>query len=422
MTTQNVEADDTQTSTYWILTPDEFRATETKLEKINARAAKRGFTGRLDLTGTERTITKTNDQGDKHTTVVIDTTLTGQVPCYDNWEFLAAVDTIETTAGTDFIIRTVPSVDESGLDRSTLTAGYCAHCKRKRPNRIYTYLVRNTETGQMLQVGKTCIKDFTGWDTLPVFISEDDIRDELNNFIGSLAGGRDECTPETIVAIAWAASRLYGWSGRFGPGTPTAGIVSDYLYGTNKAAKKVREEISPEMPAAHEKASEIIPALLDGLTDNSDYATNLKTALRGISVSAKHLGIVASAVIAYERMNSTQIREKLDTNKGKPETAYIGAEGDKVTMTGTVTKALAVETNYGFHPETSILLIVEDGPTVLKTFTKAAWAFDIDQGDTITVTATVKKHADYKGTKQTVVNRPKLIEKHTTTDDKETAK
>lgn len=404
----------------WVLSPAEFAATKDKVDKINARAIKRGFTGRIDITGTERTITKTNDQGDERTIVVIDTTITGQAPSYDGWEFLAAVDTIETTDGTDFIIRTVPSVDESGLDRSTLAAGYCAHCKRKRPNRIYTYLVRDTETGEMLQVGKTCIKDFTGWDTLPVFISEDDIRDELNDFIGGLGGSRDECTPETIVAIAWAASRLYGWSGRFGPGAATAGIVSDYLYGTTKAAKKVREEISPEMPAAHEKASEIIPALLDGLTDTGDYATNLKTALRGISVSTKHLGIVTSAVIAYERMNSTQIREKLKVDHGKPETAYLGAKGDKISITGTVTKALAVDSTFGYYTETSILLIVEAGPTVLKTFTKAAWAFDVDQGDIITVTATVKNHEDYQGTKQTVVNRPKLIEKHTTDEEEAT--
>lgn len=410
-----------ETPAPWVLSPAEFAATKDKLDKINARAIKRGFTGRIDITGIERTVTKTNDQGDERTIVVIDTTITGRAPSYDGWEFLAAVDTIETTDGTDFIIRTVPSVDESGLNRSTLAAGYCAHCKRKRPNRIYTYLVRNTETGETLQVGKTCIKDFTGWDTLPVFISEDDIRNELNDFIGSFPSARDECTPETIVAIAWAASRLYGWSGRFGAGRPTAGIVSDYLYGTTKAANKLREELSPEMPAAHEKASEIIPALLDGLTDTGDYTTNLKTALRGVSVSAKHLGIVASAVIAYDRMNSTEIREKLTADHGKRETAYIGVKGDKVTITGTVTKALAIDSTFGYYPETSILLIVEDGPTVLKTFTKAAWAFDIDQGDIITVTAAVKNHEDYQGTKQTVVNRPKLIEKHTT-DEEETTK
>ena len=119
-------------------------------------------------------------------------------------------------------------------------------------------------------------------------------------------------------------------------------------------------------------------------------------------------------------MNETQIREKKETETEKTETAYIEAKGDKVTITGTVTKALATENTFGYHPEISILLVIEDGPTVLKTFTKAAWAFDIDQGDTVTVTATVKNHEDYKGTKQTVVKRPKLIENHTTENEEAT--
>lgn len=404
----------------WVLTPAEFAATTDKLEKINARAIKRGFTGRIDITGTERTVTETTPTGEKHTYVVIDTTITGQAPSYDGWEFLAAVDTIDTTEGTEFIVRTAPGINEAGIDRSTLTPGYCAHCKRERPNRVYTYLVRNTETGEALQVGKTCMKDFTGWNTLPVFISEDDIHNELDDFLGSLPSSPTEYTPETIVAIAWAASRLYGWTPRYAAGIATSDRVSSYLYGTSKANNELRAEIAPELPAATDKAREIIPALLDGLDETSEYATNLKAALRGHSVSGKHLGIVASAVIAYERMNETQIREKKETETEKTETAYIGAKGDKVTITGTVTKALATENTFGYHPETSILLIVEDGPTVLKTFTKAAWAFDIDQGDTVTVTATVKNHEDYKGTKQTVVKRPKLIENHTTENEETT--
>lgn len=404
----------------WRLSPAEFTATKDKLEKINARAIKRGFTGRIDITGTERKVTETTPAGDERTYVVIDTTITGQAPSYDGWEFLAAVDTVETDDGTEFIVRTVPGIDEAGIDRSTLTPGYCAHCKQERPNRVYTYLVRNTETGEALQVGKTCMKDFTGWNTLPVFISEDDIRSELDDFLDGLPTSPSEYTPETIVAIAWAASRLYGWTPRYADGIATSARVSNYLYGTTKADNELRADMAPEMATATDKAGEIIPALLNGLEDTGEYATNLRTALRGHSVSGKHLGIVASAVIAYERMNETQIREKREAETEKVETAYLGAKGDKVTITGTVTKAFAIESNFGYHPETSILLIVEGGPTVLKTFTKAAWAFDVDQGDTITVTATVKNHENYQGTKQTVVNRPKLIEKHTTENEEAT--
>lgn len=397
----------------WSLNPAEFTATKDKLEKINSRAIKRGFTGRIDITGTERTVTETTPLGEEYAHVVIDTTITGQAPSYDGWEFLAAVDTVETEEGTEFIVRTAPGVDEVDIDRSTLIPGYCAHCNLTRINRVYTYLVRNTETYEALQVGKTCMKDFTGWNTLPVFISEDDIHNELDDFLGGLPNSPAEYTPETIIAIAWPASRIYGWTPRYAAGIATSDRVSSYLYGTTKANNELRAEIAPEMPAATDKAREIIPALLEGLEDTSEYATNLKIALRGHSVSGKHLGIVTSAVIAYERMNETQIREKNEAENGKTETAYIGGKGDKITITGTVTKALAIENTFGYHTETSILLIVEDGPTILKTFTKAAWVFDIDQGDIVTFTATVKDHEEYQSAKQTVVNRPKLIKKHT---------
>ena len=116
----------------WSLNPAEFTATKDKLEKINSRAIKRGFTGRIDITGTERTVTETTPLGEEHAHVVIDTTITGQAPSYDGWEFLAAVDTVETEEGTEFIVRTAPGVDEVDIDRSTLIPGYCAHCNLTR--------------------------------------------------------------------------------------------------------------------------------------------------------------------------------------------------------------------------------------------------------------------------------------------------
>lgn len=394
----------------WALSPASFAATKEKAAKINARAIKRGFTGRIEITGTER-IVKSSGQRDKVTGepleyLVIDTTITGQAPSYGGWDFLAAVDAISTEAGTDFILRTAPGVDESNIDRATLAPGRCAHCNSDR-NRIYTYLVRNTETGEARQVGKTCMKDFTGWTGTPVFLSEDDIVSELSDFIGGAGSTPAEYTPETVVAIAWAASRRYGWAPRSSGGIATAETVGNYLYGSLKADETLRNELAPEMPAAHEKAREIIPALLTGLDDAGDYVTNLKTALRGLSVSTKHFGIVVSAVSAYERMIGTQIRKKVEAKK-VAASAYAGTINEKITVTGTATRVLATDSSWGYHESTSMLLIVEDGSTILKMFTKAAWAYDINQGDTITVTATVKDHEEYNGAKQTVVNRPKL--------------
>lgn len=396
--------------TTWILDPTSFAATIARAEKINARAVRRGFTGRIEVTGTERTVSETGPGGESRTYIVIDTTISGEAPHYGGWEFLAAVDAISTTDGEDFILRTAPGVDAASVDRNTLTAGFCDHCKAIRANRIYTFLVRNVETGEVKQVGKSCLRDFTGHQGRPVFVDLDSVIDDITDFLGSFPHSPLEYTPETLVAIAWAASRAYGWKPGSHGGYTTAMAVSDYLFGTTKAARKVRDDLSPEVPAATTKAKEIISALLSGLDTTSDYTINLAAALRGVSVSRRHFGIVVSAVAAYERMIGDRIRTAAEA-KTKAESTYAGTVGDKLTITGTITRALAVDTSFGYHESTSMLFIIEAGTTVLKTVTKAAWAFEANQGDTVTITATVKGHQEYHGTRQTVVTRPKLVER-----------
>ena len=109
-------------------------------------------------------------------------------------------------------------------------------------------------------------------------------------------------------------------------------------------------------------------------------------------------------------MIGDRVRQAAEVKK-KAESAYAGTLGDKLTITGTITRARAVDSSFGYHESTSMLFIIEAGTTVLKTVTKAAWAFDVDQGDTVTIAATVKSHEDYHGTRQTVVTRPKLIDR-----------
>jgi hypothetical protein len=86
---------------------------------------------------------------------------------------------------------------------------------------------------------------------------------------------------------------------------------------------------------------------------------------------------------------------------------YAGVEGGKVTVTGTVKVNAHVESRYG----SSRLVIIEgtgdDAGVTLKTFGTSAWHYDVEVGDDVEVTATVKSHEVYGGTKQTSVIRPK---------------
>lgn len=56
-----------------------------------------------------------------------------------------------------------------------------------------------------------------------------------------------------------------------------------------------------------------------------------------------------------------------------------------------------------------MLVVVEAGATVAKMFTTAACAWEVKQGEEITLSAKVKDHEEYKGVKQTVLTRPKKV-------------
>lgn len=401
----------------WTLTPAEFAATIERAQRINTRATKRGFTGRISVTGTEREITEQDEAGLTRTRRVVDVEISGEAPCYNGWQFLAAVDSIETESGTEFVLRTAPGVAESHVDRSTLVPGHCSHCTTVRRNRKYTYLVRDVETGATAQVGSTCIKDFTGWEGKPIFISVKDLEEELDEFIGGLGASAPEYSTATIVALAWAISRLYGWvpaAAEWGSRASTKSLVRDYLDGRSKASAELRREIAPEIPAAEEKAQAIIPALLEGLEGDGDYVTNLRVLLRAPFVEGKHLGIVTSAVSAYERMLAATTNKAAKTEE-QIQSRYAGTVGEKLEVSGTVTRLVPMESNFGYYPTTNMLVIIQSGTTVAKMATAAAWAFDVEQGDQVVVVGTVKAHEEYRDVQQTVLTRPKLTA-HTATE------
>ncbi|MCH6469876.1 hypothetical protein [Sinomonas terrae] len=217
--------------------------------------------------------------------------------------------------------------------------------------------------------------------------------------------------PRDRRPVARAISRSHGWVSASAaydrPSTRT--LVSAYLFGNTPADVELRREAAaPEIPSASEKVKEIIHALLEGLEGDGDYVTNLKALLRARYTEGQHLGIVVSAVAAYERMVGDLVRKEVQA-KAQAESEYAGTVGEKTEVTGKVARLQPVENTFGYTTTTSMLVIIEAGTTVAKMFTAAAWAFGIERGDEITVAGTVKAHEEYNGVKQTALARPKLV-------------
>ena len=205
------------------ITHAEYLATKAKVEKINARAAKRGFTGRLDIEAEAVEITTKDIYGMSRTEVYFDTIITGEPAKYEGWEFLATLDW--DTAEGGLIVRTAPGVET--VNRALLTRDQCDHCGTHR-QRKNIYLVRNIETGLQVQVGSTCLKDFLGHSTGIVFFSQDDVISE-SGLGGFGFGAPDMFGTQYVLAVAWALIKLNGFKPAGGFGSTTKSDVMDVL-------------------------------------------------------------------------------------------------------------------------------------------------------------------------------------------------
>ena len=87
--------------------------------------------------------------------------VSGDAPIVGSYEFLASIDLVDGLN----IVRARPDLGDDVLDRRFFERSTeCEHCNRER-QRNEVFVVRHTETGEQLRVGRSCLRDFLGTDT-----------------------------------------------------------------------------------------------------------------------------------------------------------------------------------------------------------------------------------------------------------------
>ncbi|WBB94134.1 hypothetical protein [Verrucosispora sp. WMMC514] len=384
-----------------LITHGELVATQEKIAKINARAERRGFTGRL-LVEAKKVIKKeTNDLGFEVEEILYETTVTGEAPSYNGWKISATLD-FDPEAG--LIVRTAPGVEK--VDRDGLVEGWCDHCRKNR-HRSKTYLVHNATTGEQRQVGSTCIKDFLGWSGNVVFFSTGSIEEEID---GLLAGGGyydKRWSAATVLAVAWAAIQAYG----FKPvssydGTPTKSVVLTVLDPNPRSARdrELVEALRPYVERSAAQAQIVRDWLLsDAFSGDTEYVRNMKAVAGAETVSARHVGLLASAPQAWARAMERDLIRRRESEELVNE--FTGQPGERLELT---VRVKSIRYTAGDWGTTTIYTLVGDDKRVYK------WFASTDAlGETADVVrrikGTVKKHDEYEGTRSTVLTRCKVL-------------
>ena len=280
----------------------------------------------------------------------------------------------------------------------------CDHCHKPRARKI-TVILRN-ETGETKQVGKSCLKDFTGhlpidtivdWAENIHYLVENDSLDEYD------WGGRARpCLIDAKTYLAWVVKIIHeaGWLSKTNAiGTGIATADAAWLRMIDASGKGPGDDEQAESAALLKIASDTLAAK----SYLTDYENNLLVMTKKEVYQLGDLGLAASMIPFAKREHHRRIEiEKVrQTDAG----AWIGEPGErlligKVTVVGVTER----ETDFGIN---YLYKFVDEAGNRLTWFSSTNQY--LKAGDEATITkATIKNHSEWAGLKETIITRAKI--------------
>ncbi|QGJ94884.1 DNA binding domain protein [Gordonia phage Stormageddon] len=322
------------------------------------------------------------------------------------------IGTVEIEQG-GTILRMVPGEETpAGFERPD--THNCDHCGKRR-NRAKSYLVIDEATGEVKQIGSTCLELYFGvtikglW-ALGRFTAEE--LAEMAEVEDERFGGPRE--PHLFSVRYLIAMALYitnggkGFVSKAAAGydrTPTSAEVMNtitYRPGRDLALNALMEERHAGAAAVPAADIDAVLAFADTLGD-SDYGLNAQAAARSEHISYRSVGVLISLVgVRYRAIEKDAQRE---VEKATTLNEWVGEPKQRLRgLELTVRSIREMDGQWG----TTTLLVMRDAEGhTFKWF--ATGTFNVEAGDVLKLDATVKAHDTYEGAKQTVLTRGRVL-------------
>ena len=257
----------------------------------------------------------------------------------------------------------------------------CEHCNKDR-QRANTFLLVD-KNHKFKQVGKSCLNDYTGYDTLRIV----ELVSDLSFLLG--ANDYDEEFIEYVKSCKW----------------------DDLKEMTNKFYQIIKcEGYNKERPFEHlekyqydkkldKEVEEILNVVNTDWYNDSEYCHNIKVMLNMKFIEAKHWRLL----ISYVNSAMTYLMNKNAKNE------YMGNIGDKVEFTIKSIKVIFKTENYHSTRTDEFIytyrILTNNNYVVI-------WKTTKELTNDIKIKAFIKDYREYKGEKQTVITRgTEVVEK-----------
>lgn len=334
--------------------------------------------------------------------VAVKVSISGEPPKLDGYRLLARIDMAANQAARvtplEWAYSRLPEPYRSGD-----ATGDCSHCKKRRERR-YLFLMEEMATGVVLEVGKTCLKDYIGHQGAESMMAHAQLLVSVINMMEEidevgLSGGRP---PEAVVELRWLVAaavrqiRERGFVSRARAeetgDLATAEIVGEMARSAPMVSKGMRAFVSEDVARADAViawAREVLPLQ----AELNDFETMIVHHARFDMVGLKRgAGVMTAAVTAYDRYEESAV-----TGESMKALGYAGDPGDQLEMEVVRKRSLSSDTKWGLMWK-HIFCDLEGRYIVWKTG-KAI------EEKKVFLKGRVKKHDEYRGIPQTVVTR-----------------
>lgn len=321
---------------------------------------------------------------------VVDITIDESQIKLGNYGIVGRVDLIEGS-----VITTSFGGDMKKYRSVSMTR--CDHCNQSR-QRSQLFIL-NDGTDEKV-VGSSCLVDFTGHASAAqiarayAWVAElqDIVDGEEWNFGTSR---NNNIKNEYLLAMTAAVVRLNGFYVSRAKAMETDRISTKDLVSDAMFSKE--SDVQPSA-ADYAKAEAMIEWFKNTEHEDSEYFNNLSVFIDKGYTPIKFMGITVSLIAWYDRAMSKASEPTIPSE-------FIGEVGQKkVNLSVKVIRAIPMG-QYCYGAASTMMYLMKAGNDVIKYTTGQIF----DEDKEYTIQATIKAHTEYKGTKQTVITRAKIV-------------
>lgn len=317
----------------------------------------------------------------------------GVIPKVGDYTFVGKV---EFQNKEDFLQFPMPNFEDYDFSNVNME---CEHCNHNR-FRKHIFVLKNNNTGEFIQVGKTCMKDFIGHDDLTLALNKYNFIKMVNENNYSIVGNSFIMFLADYLASVLCAIDTKGWVSK----------VDAYEMSKVSTADAAFDNIREKKDQKYfDQSLELIEWVKKELKTDSSYTRNLKILFKDNEIcSMKHLGIIASAPIAKYNQEKFEKKEQEKNEARKISSDYqfeVKQRFKKLEVVYLQSFDFGIN-KYDYYGGHIFLHKFKDVNGNIYTWTTAN-SIQVDQGEKLFIDATVKQHKEYNDEKQTVLTRVK---------------